>query len=72
MRVISHMSVLAPGCPQSNSHHYAFTADLCDVGDAAVSSLSALQGRKHKGGNNYKPVWSCISTCATQNDPNSN
>lgn len=46
MSVISHMSVLAPSCPQSNSHHYAFMPDLCDVADVAVSFLSALYDRK--------------------------
>lgn len=54
MRVICHMSVLARGCPQSTSHHYAFISDLCDVRDVAVSFLSALQDRT-QGGNNYKP-----------------
>lgn len=54
MRVICHISVLAPGCPQSTSRHYAFMPDLCDVGDVAVSFLSALQDRT-QGGNNYKP-----------------
>lgn len=48
MRVISHMSVLAPGCPQSTSHHYAFMPDLCGAGDVAVSFLSALQDRKQR------------------------
>lgn len=42
------MSVLAPGCPQSNPHHYAFKPDLCDVGDVAVSFLFALQDRKQR------------------------
>lgn len=56
IRVISHMSVLAPGCPQSNPHHYAFMPDLYDVGDVAVSFPSALQDRKQRGGSCYKPV----------------
>lgn len=49
MRVISHMSVLAPGCPQSNLHHYAFMPDLCDVGDVAVSFLFCFTRQETEG-----------------------
>lgn len=49
MRVISHMSFFAPGCPQSNPHYYAFMPDLCDVGcDVTVSFLPALQEKKKR------------------------
>lgn len=48
MKVIFQPSVLASGCPQSTSHHYAFMPDLCDVGDVAASFLSALQDRKQR------------------------
>lgn len=65
MRVISHMSVLAPGCPQSTSHHYAFMPDLCDVGDVAVSFLSALQDRKQRVETTINHFCSCISACTT-------
>lgn len=44
----SNMSYVCP-CPQSTSHHYAFMPDLCDVGDVAVSFLSALQDRTQGG-----------------------
>lgn len=73
MRVISHMPVLAPGCPQSNPHHYAFMPDLCDAGDVAVSFLSALQDRKQKGGSHYKGKYSfgTVFVTATQSDTNS-
>lgn len=56
MRLISHMSVLAPGRPQSNPHYYAFMPDLCDVGDVAVSFRSALHDGKQRGCNHHKPV----------------
>lgn len=55
MSVISHISVLAPSCPQSNPNHYAFTPDLCDVAVVAVSPLSALQDRKQRDDKHYKP-----------------
>lgn len=56
MRVISHMSVFVPGCPQSNPHHYVFMPDLCGVVDVVVFSLPVSQDGKQKGDKHCKPV----------------
>lgn len=68
MKAIFQPSVLASGCPQSTSHHYAFMPDLCDVGDVAASFLSALQDRKQRVGTTVNHSFCCISAATTNTE----
>lgn len=68
MKAIFQPSVLASGCPQSTSHHYAFMPDLCDVGDVAASFLSALQDRKQRLETIVNLSFCCISAATTNTE----
>lgn len=68
MKAIFQPSVLASGCPQSTSHHYAFMPDLCDVGDVAASFLSALQDRKQRVETTVNHSFCCISAATTNTE----